>query len=99
MALWEVIVFAIVAIVIGGVVVHIVVPGLFTQQKNVAFLSSCKNLGGICKEGKIESEEEKPTCGPNEAAAYKVGCPDDVNGDGKIDVAESKRVYCCISKK
>ena len=84
--MWWMLVFAIVAIAIGGIILYIVKGGLDTGGQNIAYLYSCKNHGGACREAAT----------PDETCVYKSGCPDE-NGNGKIDSTE-KGDYCCIPK-
>lgn len=75
-----------VAAVVAGILLFTVPKGLFAQSKNIDYLSSCKNKGGTCQ----------ATCEQNQDCFFKVGCPFDENGDGKIDNDEKKNEYCHI---
>lgn len=67
--MWWIIVGAIIAIVILGVILFIVPKGLFGQQKNVDLLSSCKNHKGHCV-------TDDKMCSSSETGFYKLGCPE-----------------------
>lgn len=63
--MWWIIIGAIVAIVVGASLLYIVRGGLATQQKNIAALSSCGNLGGRCS---------TTECPPAETSFSSYGC-------------------------
>ena len=76
---------AIVVLIVAALVIWIVKGGLLAGEKNVVYLSSCKNQGGHCE----------IKCDPNtENGFYKNGCPD-MTGD---KTADSAKEYCCINK-
>jgi len=89
--MWWIIIGAVVAIAIGFIILFIVRGGLYTGKQNIDLLSSCKNQGGTCK-------ESKDSCGQDETAFFKIGCPDE-NGDGKISDKEEGKNWCCIKQK
>ena len=85
---WWIIVGAVIALVMGAVLLSIYTTNLFGEGKNLQLLQSCKTLGGQC--------QPKP-CAPNEKES-EIGCSFDENRNGKIDDNE-KSGYCCISQK
>ena len=86
--MWMIIVGALIAIAIGGVILFIVPKGLLAQEKNLDALSSCGNQGGECRVSCDESSE---------IGFFKSGCPFDKDGNGKIEGNEIGD-YCCIPK-
>ena len=85
MNMFGILIGAIVVIIVAGLVIWIVRGGLLTGEKNVVYLSSCKNQGGHCAV-KCDSNTEN--------GFYKNGCPD-LTGD---KTADPKAEYCCIKK-
>jgi len=72
--IWWIIIGAVVALIVAGMVLFIVGGGLSTGKQNVDLLASCRNQGGTCKE----------TCVRDETGFYKSGnCPDDPAGNNE----------------
>lgn len=80
--MWWILVFAVVAIIVAGIVLYITQGGLFAGKQNVDALTSCENQGGECK--------TKDDCGPDSTKFFKFGgCPNNPDKTNK---------YCCIPK-
>jgi len=65
---WWIIIGAIVAIMVAGIILFIVKEGLFAGKDSVDFLGDCKGQNGVC--------ESKTTCdekGPQYSKFYKLG--------------------------
>lgn len=82
---WMIIVGAIVAIMIAGIILYIVKGGLETGKQNVDALASCESQGGHCKlRFCLGTKPCVSKCGTNEESYYEFGCP--------------KFNYCCLPK-
>lgn len=78
--MWMVLVMAIVAIAIGGIILMINSGALGQGNKDIKNIGSCESREGKCK----------PTCSADETGFYKsLGCPQD-------DKANKDNLYCCI---
>ena len=84
--MWMIIVFVVIALIVGGAILYAVVPRILSSGKNIDILSSCKNLEGTC---------QSINCGSGFSESDS-GCPYDENGDGNIDDKEKKNIHCCI---
>ena len=83
---WHIVLGAIVAIVVASLVIYLVKGGLFTQQKNVNLLSSCKSLGGTCLNVELTNKD----CPSGYTNVYEYGCPDGEDKSLKT---------CCVPKE
>lgn len=81
--MWWIIIGAIVAVVVAGIILFIVKGGLSAGKENIDVLAHCKSQGGRCVEA---DSEGKSTCTSNEAPYYKFGG------------CSVPKPYCCISK-
>jgi len=78
--MWWIIIGAIVAIIVAGIILFIIKGGLSTSKENIDALASCRSQGGRCVD---EDSAGKSQCNSNEASYYKFGeC--------------SATEYCCI---
>ena len=70
--MWWIIISAIVAIIVAGIVLYIVKGGLSAGKENIGALASCKSRGGDCQ----------ADCGSDKDGFYKYG---ECGKDGKPD--------------
>ncbi len=82
--MWWIIIGAIVAVVVAGIILFIVKGGLSAGGKNIDALASCTNQGGHC-EG-VDPTNNKPKCSSTESSYYKFGG------------CSGNTLYCCIPK-
>ena len=83
--MWWIIIGAIVAVVVAGIILFIVKGGLSAGKDNIDILAHCKSQGGRCVDEDKDSEGKSKSPCPNEASYYKFsGC--------------SATQYCCIPK-
>ena len=81
--MWWIILGAIVAVAVAGIILYIVKGGLSAGKENIDILASCGARGGTCE----------VKCGPDKDSYFKFGgCPKDE------DTATDDN-YCCIPKQ
>lgn len=81
--IWWIILSAIVAVVVAGIIIYIVKGGLSAGGKNIDSLAKCESQGGRCAGA---DSDGKSKCKPNEASYHNFGgC--------------SLAQYCCIPKQ
>ena len=80
--MWWIIIGALVAIIVAGIILYIVKGGLSAGKENIDALASCKNRGGTCE----------ASCTSDKDGYFKFGgCPDNGN-------PTTPNNYCCIPK-
>ena len=88
--MWWIIMGAIVAIFVAGILLYYSKEGLSSGKKSLDFLGSCENQG--------EGAQCKIKCDSNENSFYKIGgCNKDSNSNNIID--KDDKLYCCIPKE
>lgn len=65
---WWIIIGAIVAIMVAGIIIYIVKEGLFSGKESVKFLGDCEGQSGIC-----ETKDKCDGKGPTYSKFYKLG--------------------------
>ena len=82
--MWWIIIGAIVAIIVAGVILFIVKGGLSAGKENIDILAHCESQGGKCINALLP--DGKSPCASGEQSYYKFsGC--------------SNTQYCCIPKQ